>query len=179
LYAFNYYLDPNGKRIPSGYQSKQMLLKMCPNNYTRFDCCPDGCHMFLDDDKTACPICKKDRRVDNKSAAYVNITSIGSIIAGKIANPITRQQMRYRHERSTPADGRIDDIFDGSVYRDLVNNNYFGNPDDVAIGLFVDGFNPFKHSTFKANLVNMVIFNNSPTARYVNLKKKKKKKKKN
>lgn len=130
--------------------------------------------MFLHDELNqrlqACPACDTGRYLDGNNqrpAAHVIVTSIGSIIASKLNHPLTRQQMQYRHTRNASPNGApMTDIFDGNLYKSLVNQQYFGNPDDVAIGLFIDGFTPFKNSPFKATLVNMVIYNIHPNDRY-------------
>jgi hypothetical protein len=129
--------------------------------------------MFIDDEDEEplqqCPDCHANRYLDDnhqRPAASVNKTSIRSVIASKIGNPLTRKQLRYRHERPTNHDnGTKSDIFDGTFYKTLVRRGLFNNPDDVAIGLSLDGFNPFKASSFKCTIVNMVIYNIHPKDR--------------
>jgi hypothetical protein len=163
------YIDPDGKRIPSGDQTLETINSACPVTYQRFDCCPTGCKMYLDDPddefQRQCSHCNVKRYLDEdeaKPAAYVKKTSITSIIASKLANPLTRMQMRYREERQLNSNAATD-IFDGHFYKSLVANDYFNNPDDVAIGLYLDGFNPFKTNTFQCTLVNMIIYNINQT----------------
>jgi hypothetical protein len=174
IYIFIFiFIDPQGKRIPSGYRSLKAIKSACPVTYSSFDCCPDGCQMYADAPDTEpqqqCSVCSKSRYVqstENQPAARVNVTSISSIISSKLSNPLTRLQMQYRFRRPLSQSGSMKtDIFDGAIYRRLVNNGFFRNDDDVAIGLFIDGFSPFSESTLQGTLVNMVIYNIDPKER--------------
>lgn len=153
-----------------------MVKSAYPVTYKRFDCCAGGCRMYMDEPNDEpvriCPDCNTERYLDEtnqRPAAYVNSTSIGSIIASKLSNPSTRMQMQYRARRPITSNNvPATDIFDGAFYKFLVGEHYFDNDDDVAIGLYIDGFNPFNASTFKATIVNMVIYNIAPNNRYGN-----------
>jgi hypothetical protein len=98
-----------------------------------------------------------------KPNATVSIASISDIIATKLKHNLTRNQLGYRFNR-TPTD-EATDIFDGNAYNALLNDGYFDDEHDVAIGLCMDGFVPFNHSPFKANMVQMVIYNIDPKER--------------
>jgi hypothetical protein len=100
---------------------------------------------------------------NDKPNATVSIASISDIIATKLKHRLTREQFRYRVNR-TPTD-KTTDIFDGSAYKALVEDGFFENEHDVAIGLSMDGFVPFNNSPFKANMVQMVIYNIDPKER--------------
>jgi hypothetical protein len=128
--------------------------------------------MYLEDDEgvVSCTNvkCKSERYVIGKNgrrpAASVNVASISSILSGKLSNPLSRQQFRYRHDR--PSNNNMTDIFDGACYKSLVNSQeFFQGKDDVAIGLYIDGFQPFKRGDNKATLVNMVVYNIHPKDR--------------
>jgi hypothetical protein len=165
------------KKIPSGPSVMAKMTKEHPISFTRYDSCPNGCYMYVDDYEDEqilkCPTCKSDRYIQKqqsqpRSHAHVNVASIASIIKNRLQNPLTRQQMRYRVNRQTGNGGDMNDIFDGLVYKTLVKNNdqqTFANDDDVAIGLYIDGFSIFRNSKAQGTLVNMVIYNIPPHER--------------
>ncbi|SAL99731.1 hypothetical protein [Absidia glauca] len=150
-------------RIPSPYTTPQVLRKALPARFHRYQSCPKGCRMYTDDGEPLlyrCSDCGKPR----KSSSYVSVASVSDIIAGKLYNPLTRNQLLYSSRRQQ-VPGVITDIFDGAVYKDMVNKGYFTSRYDVAVGLSVDGFSPFNAGTFQCNLVNMIIYNIDPLER--------------
>jgi hypothetical protein len=120
-----------------------------------------------------CPKCHSSRYVNaqqqqQRPQSCVTIASISDIIKNKLGNPLARQQMRYRVDR-TKSNNTMVDIFDGVVYQQFLSDtdkhDCFRRDDDVAIGLYIDGFNVFNHSPFQATLVNMIIYNLPPEER--------------
>jgi hypothetical protein len=61
--------------------------------------------------------------------------------------------------------GMTMDIFDGLAYKTMVNDGLFQSPYDVAIGLGIDGFQPFKRARLNCTIVNMTIYNIHPDKR--------------
>jgi hypothetical protein len=119
--------------------------------------------MYTDDGEPLlrqCPDCN----VPRKASSYVSVASISDIIAGKLFNPLTRQQMMHPSRRQN-VPGVLTDIFDASVYRDMMERQYFTSAFDVAIGLSIDGFSPFNKGRFQCTLVNMMIYNIDPLER--------------
>ncbi|SAM02741.1 hypothetical protein [Absidia glauca] len=150
-------------RIPSAYKSLQVLKKAHPVRFDRFESCPTGCRMYTDDGEPLlrqCPDCNAPR----KASSYVSVASVSDIIAGKLFNPLTRQPMMHPSRRQN-VPGVMTDIFDASVYRNMMERQYFTSAFDVAIGLSIDGFSPFNKGRFQCTLVNMVIYNNDPLER--------------
>ena len=80
------------------------------------------------------------------------------------------KQMKYRHKytNTSNSDGVVRDIFDSSIYRDLIEkyvvvdgrvqeHKYFSDPRDVALGISLDGVTYFsrrQHSVWPVILIN-------------------------
>ena len=84
-----------------------------------------------------------------------------------LGNPNKAQEMQYRafvHEHTL---GKISDVFDSHIYRQLLGkvvingasaqHKYFSDPRDIALGLSTDGFCPFRRR--KATAWPLVLFN--------------------
>ncbi|SAL96359.1 hypothetical protein [Absidia glauca] len=141
-----------------------------PVHFERYASCPKGCMMFeVDDDLQNCQYCPEPRpRISRSSGvpeSYVSIASISDIIATKFHNPLTRSQLVHRSTRQIEVD-KMTDIFDGAVYKNMVERGCFGSPYDVAITLGIDGFSPFNKGLFQATIVNTIIMNIDPKDRY-------------
>jgi hypothetical protein len=65
--------------------------------------------------------------------------------------------MQYRHSYEH-REGEWEDVFDGRNYQTMLASNDFSENDDVAIGLFIDGFVPSK-SGRKSNLTLVLLIN--------------------
>ena len=75
-----------------------------------------------------------------------------------------RRQLLYRTNRAESHE-ELQDIFDGNAYKGLKTILY-QNPYDIAIGLCVDGFAPFKRNGRSMTLIMAVIYNFPPEIRY-------------
>ncbi|SAL96224.1 hypothetical protein, partial, partial [Absidia glauca] len=160
--------DPDFK-VHSAYKSKKAMEAAHPVNFARYASCKVGCMMFQDGDQVdKCRYCSTDRPPISSStglpASYVTIPSISDIIASKLYHPATRSQLLHRSQR-VPEVGKSTDIFDGSVYKEMVEGGYFDSPYDVAVTLGIDGFQPFDKGYFQATIVNMTILNIDPKNR--------------
>lgn len=87
----------------------------------------------------------------------VTYKSVGDLIARQLADKNTRQLMQYRHSYEH-REGEWEDVFDGRNYQTMLASNDFSENDDVAIGLFIDGFVPSK-SGRKSNLTLVLLIN--------------------
>ncbi|KAI9005433.1 hypothetical protein CLU79DRAFT_713157, partial [Phycomyces nitens] len=110
-----------------------------------YDVCPKGCKLYnLDDAQVECAACGEQRYKPNNSIvkvpiAQMKLLSIGDIISKMLADRDTRELLQYRANRESRA-GEINDIFDGKNYKELVRQGMFANPDDIALGIYTDGF---------------------------------------
>lgn len=133
-----------------------------------YEICRNGCKLFgIGDLHRQCPLCEAPRYKDELNIiphSTMKIMSIGDLLAQMLANPTTRELLGYRANRS-PVPGLISDIFDGENYKDLVRKGLFTNPNDIAIGLFTDGFVNQKKGKQSYTIVHIIIYNLDPSIR--------------
>ncbi|KAI7897587.1 uncharacterized protein BX663DRAFT_527912 [Cokeromyces recurvatus] len=96
----------------------------------------------------------------------MKLMSIGDLLAQMLANSNTRQLLQYRASREV-VPGVVSDVFDGECYKDLVRKGLFSNPDDIAIGLFTDGFVNRHKGKSSYTIIHVIIFNFDPSIRYM------------
>ena len=136
-----------------------------------YDVCKNGCKLYDPNDSTEhCEHCNEKRFEHNKPEkpkAVMNILSIGECLAQMLADTNTNQLLKYRSEREN-IPGEFSDIFDGQNYKDLLQKGFFSNPNDIAIGIFTDGFVNAKKGKASYTIVHVVVFNFDPSLRYYN-----------
>jgi len=90
-------------------------------------------------------------------------------------NPEITQDLMYR-SNYRKRDGMIEDIFDGSYYRRLLNtfvtiageqqsHKFFALATDIALGISTDGFAPFKHAKQTCWPIVGIVYNLPPQIR--------------
>ncbi|CEP15008.1 hypothetical protein [Parasitella parasitica] len=88
-------------QIMHGPQVERMMQQQTTLSAQSIDVCENGCELYnLEDEATECQYCSHDRfdtRNSNKPFQTMKIMSIGDIISRLIANPVTREELRYRH----------------------------------------------------------------------------------
>lgn len=112
-----------------------------------------GSHDTLDN----CLYCKEPRRdARGKPRQTFLYTPLIPRLRAAWANRKRAKLMQYRaHEHQYTPGGPMTDVFDSSLYRDLLETNasigdeslghrHFSDPRDIALGLSTDGFAPFK-----------------------------------
>jgi hypothetical protein len=182
--------DENFAKIPYAFPDVQPLPKLDalrsrvaflagfkPEIY---DCCPNSCCCFTGPhaNLTQCPLCSEARfhagGRPRKRFTYIPI--IPRLIAFA-RNQTMAKAMQYRgyvHKHTTHTSC---DIFDGSNYRSLLGQNvvlgekqaeykYFSDPRDVALGLSLDGFSPFKQRKSTAWPIILFNYNLPPEIRF-------------
>lgn len=134
-----------------------------------YEVCPTGCKLYgLQEASVTCEHCNEDRYRRNQSQvprAMMTILSIGDILSQMLSDPKTSQLLKYRAEREANNIGEIRDIFDGQNYKDLVGRGFFSNPNDIAIGLFTDGFVNQKKGKVSYTIIHVIVFNFDPSIR--------------
>ncbi|SAL96933.1 hypothetical protein [Absidia glauca] len=130
---------------------------------------------FHDSNQTDCPnrACNGTRYKDPNAlikipSMSIKILSLSDMLASKIRNGVTRKQLLYRHHHDQIGNqsGTLDDIFNGSVYQQLKATR-FNNPLDTAIGLYIDGFQPFERSTQSHTMAQVINLNLHPNERFL------------
>ncbi len=93
----------------------------------RYDCCPNSCICYTGphEKKVSCPKCKTARFKPNSTEprCYFEYLPIIPRLRALAANPQLAETMRYRSEfEGTRNQGQMQDIFDGELYRSLLNS---------------------------------------------------------
>lgn len=135
-----------------------------------YDVCPKGCRLYgLNDEHDECTDCGEQRfkintEIIKTPKASMKIMSIGDLLSEMLANPESRELLQYRANRETSQD-QLEDIFDGENYKELTRQGLFSNPDDIAIGIYTDGFVNQKKGKSSYTIVHVIIFNLDPSIR--------------
>ena len=138
----------------------------------QYDVCPNGCMLFhLNDESASCDHCYGQRFDNsNKPLSTMKIMSLGDIISGLLANPITRQDLEYRHNYDNREEdelsSKIADVFDGEVYKSLKDRQMFRNTYDQCIAIYNDGFVTDKRGSRLFTIIHVILFNQAPNKRY-------------
>ncbi|KAJ3494279.1 hypothetical protein NLJ89_g10843 [Agrocybe chaxingu] len=131
-----------------------------------YHCCPNSCCCYVGPhaDLEVCPFCNEGRYRPGTTKPRKTFTYIPLVPRLKTfaLNQKLAKTMQYRHDYHSgfhqmglsAQDGITADIFDGSHYKNLCQQNikvgqrvvpdkYFSDARDVALGLSTDGFAPF------------------------------------
>lgn len=143
--------------LPSFKTAKTKMRNLSGFEPQTYDCCIKSClcYVGVNEDLEACPYCKEDRWRNGKPRNVFHYLPIIPRLQAFYANARLTEQMRYRHNLEEQ-EGVIRDIFDGVMYRSLKETlvtigghqqdyTFFNSETDVALGLFADGFAPFKN----------------------------------
>ena len=143
--------------LPSLKVTKARIEFLAAYRPIAYDCCVNSCICFVGPHKlkTHCPYCKESCFNSNgrprKTFTYSPITPR---LKAFFKNPEMIQLMKYRGDY-IPDKDTIKDIFDGETYTSLKEDfvtiggvqqrhKYFSDKNDIALGLSLDGFCPFK-----------------------------------
>ncbi|KAI8329664.1 hypothetical protein BC941DRAFT_518632 [Chlamydoabsidia padenii] len=126
---------------------------------TKYDICKEGCVRFKEGE-TMCPnnACRAPWYMESSegiqaTVMQMKIMSVADTIAVKLRDTKTREKLLYRHNYNSQS-SEYNDIFDGQVYKSLKDKHFKGQY-DVALGLYIDGFKPFKRGTLNGTLVQL------------------------
>lgn len=169
------------KNLRSLYKTQKRVAALSGVSPNTVDRCSKGCCCFTGKfrDLNACPYCSEPRfsspGVPRKKFQFL---SIKPLLEAMFRDKSVTKLMGYRHEYTMNQHNKntIGDVFDGSIYKNLCNQNvvvdgqrlphkYFSDRRDVALGLSLDGctiFNRRKHSAWPVILIN---FNLPPKIR--------------
>ncbi|OAD75291.1 hypothetical protein PHYBLDRAFT_64218 [Phycomyces blakesleeanus NRRL 1555(-)] len=122
--------------------------------------CMNACRLYNNtQNKEECPHCGSKRfmeATDNTLTHLVPVKTMKMILLG---NSDTRKKLHYRANRQLIS-SELSDYFDGEEYKALKTQHFFQSPDDVAVALFLDGF--------QLTIVHVMILNYDPLIRYTN-----------
>lgn len=149
-------------------------LKIIP-----IDCCRNSCHAYTGPYTRllTCVYCQSPR-YDASGAPIKQFHYIP--LAWRLVNEFKSleriEELMYRsHRTHTP--GMIADIFDGKLYRELIeryievngrctSSKYFEDPRDIALGISFDGFCPFKRRSATCWPIIAFNYNLPPSTRF-------------
>ncbi|GET57996.1 transposase domain-containing protein [Rhizophagus irregularis DAOM 181602=DAOM 197198] len=99
-----------------------------------------------------CKFCKEDRYYSNgKSRKNLPFVSIIERLKLQFKNSKRSKELLYRHNYTNNIGDLvhrdIGDIFDGLIYKELLNDAYFPDPRDVAFTASCDGYQIFRQKT--------------------------------
>jgi hypothetical protein len=169
MIAFNNNSEPISlhkvkKKLKSIVNIKPIWEDMCPNS-----CCAyTGSYNNL----INCPICKSERYQNNRirqprqQFAYFSIIERLTIQYGDYDRA---KELRYRTDyvlrRSYRNNNQIGDIFDGTCYKELVQNGHFQDERDVALIASIDGYQIFRQKTDDCWILLLINANLNPEIR--------------
>ncbi|KAG2216803.1 hypothetical protein INT45_013815 [Circinella minor] len=133
---------------------RSMASNIFPLKRQHFDVCPSGCKLYLKDDiNEKCDFCEEPR--------YKSTSDSGD---STIRNPRSTMRMLLVSDQLA-----MMDIFDGELYQRLKNEDgIFDNELDIALGLYVDGFDLFNNRQRSMTIFHFVIYNFNPLIRNEN-----------
>ncbi|QRV80956.1 Transposase family tnp2 [Ceratobasidium sp. AG-Ba] len=185
---FGHISQQNYKRIRYSFRDKIFLMtiqclgtrmaKLSGVKPEIYHCCINVCHAFIgqfaDEDK--CSKCGALRYDDagRPRQTYQYIPTTGRFLA-MFNNPSLVEKLEYRHTYKQH-EGRIDDVFDGQLYKTLRQQNiviegedlgvkYFSGKYDIATSLLADGVQIFKQETATCWPIMLQILNLPPRDR--------------
>jgi hypothetical protein len=173
---------PELEDISSIYLAQRTVAKLAGLNPKHVDCCINSCCCYAGKNKELdrCPFpdCNEPRRDENgrprKVFQYLPI--IPRLIA-LFLDKATAANMDYRHKHHEGRDTEsVTDVFDGALYRELCeqevtangktySHRYFSDRRDIALGLSLDGFAPFKRRNNSAWPIILFNYNLPPDLR--------------
>src|SRR3954454_14089036 len=152
LYKIKKYLKDETELVPVFYN-------MCENSCI----CYTGNYESYEN----CSTCKSSR-FDGKGKArkVMPYLSIKDRLKIQFSDENRAKELLYRHEYITNKDNnKFDDIFDGKIYKKLVNENLFNDKRDVVFTASCDGYQIFKQKTDDCWLFLMINNNLDPSLR--------------
>ncbi|PKY57682.1 hypothetical protein RhiirA4_292556, partial [Rhizophagus irregularis] len=112
-----------------------------------YDMCVNSCCAFVGvlENETKCKFCKEDRYYSNgKARKNLPFISIIERLKLQFKNPERSKELLYRHNytcnKGEFAHNNIGDIFDGQIYQELLNDEYFPDLRDIAFTASCDGY---------------------------------------
>ena len=172
---------PELEDISSIYLSQKTAARLSGLRPEYVDCCVNSCCCYTGKyetlDRCPFPDCNEPRYDENEQPRkrFQYLPIIPCLIA-LFLNKATMDKMNYRHMYGETRDsGKVTDVFDGTLYRELceqqvtVNGKtlphwYFSDHRDIALGLSLDGFAPFKRRSNSAWPVILFNYNLPPTS---------------
>ena len=156
--------------IPSLKLTKARVEFLAAYRPITYDCCVNSCICYVGphETKTVCPYCKETRKTScGRSRKTFSYSPIIPRLKSYFKNPEMIKRMQYRGDYVSD-ENIVKDIFDGENYKRLKEeyvtiggvpqaHKFFSDKRDIALGLSLDGFCPFKRR--KLTCWPLILFN--------------------
>jgi hypothetical protein len=134
-----------------------------------YDMCENSCVCYTGDYESCivCPECDAPRSDERgKAKKVMPYLSIRDRLKIQFNDENRAKELLYRYEYTTNKnDDDLDDIFDGKIYNELVENDLFNDKRDIAFTASCDGYQIFKQKTDDCWLFLLINNNLDPTLR--------------
>ncbi|GET00648.1 transposase domain-containing protein [Rhizophagus clarus] len=172
--AFNKILSIFTNNEISLYAVKKKLLKFVNIMPEFIDICVNSCMAFTGqyENESSCHYCSEPRFFDDNKRKSRKVLSYFSLIDRfkiQYNDPVRSQLLRYRYEyinnENYDNSNNIGDIFDGNLYKELVNEGFFSNERDIVLIGSTDGYQIFRQKTDDCWIIMFINANLPPFER--------------
>lgn len=174
--AFNDILNIFTNGEISLHSAKKKLAELVNLQPVFIDMCINSCCAFTGQfvNDLLCRWCGQDRFItENQFSQNKNPRKVASFFPLldrfklQFSNSQRVKALRYRNEYVTSEnyDNNIGDLFNGNLYKELVDDGYFSNEQDIALIGSTDGYQIFKQKTDDCWIVMFINSNLSPSER--------------
>jgi hypothetical protein len=151
------------------YKVKKYLIEVTGLVPEFYDMCENSCICYTGQYESYqnCPICNSARyNTKRKAKKVMPYLSIKDRLKTQFSDENRAKELLYRHEYIiNKSDDDLDDIFDGKIYKELVNENLFVDKRDIAFTASCDGYQIFKQKMDDCWLFLMINNNLDPFLR--------------
>ena len=151
------------------YKVKKYLKEITGLVPVFYDMCENSCICYTGQYESYqnCPICDSTRLdAKGKAKKVMPYLSIKDRLNIQFNDENRARELIYRHEYITnKEDDDLDEIFDGKIYKELVDENLFNDKRDVAFIASCDGYQIFKQKTDDCWLFLLINNNLDPSLR--------------
>jgi hypothetical protein len=163
----------NSDKETTLFLAKEKLNELVDIKLNHIDMCNNSCCAFtgIYVNNLTCQFCGLERytisnnskrtQKSQKSAIYIPLLDRFRI---QYANSERASKLRYRSQREEHDNG-YDDIFDGDLYKELVEEGFFLDERDIALIGSTDGYQIFRQKTDSCWIVMFINANLSPDIR--------------
>jgi len=148
-----FFIKKFGKKSLSLYKVKKLLERLTGLVPTFYDMCENSCICYtgIYESFQSCPLCESSRYDStNKPKKVMPYLSIKKRLEIQYNNKVRAEELLYRHQYINNKDidsEDLEDIFDGKIYKELLEINLFNDKRDIAFTVSCDGFQLFKQKT--------------------------------
>src|SRR6266496_651296 len=151
------------------YKIKKYLKEVTGLVPVFYDMCENSCICYTGQYESyqTCPICPSVRLdAKGKAKKVMPYLSIKDRLKIQFSDKNRAKELLYRYEYiRNKADDDLDDIFDGKIYKELVDENLFNDKRDIAFIASCDGYQIFKQKTDDCWLFLLINNNLDPLLR--------------